>query len=733
MATITEGWYKGSIPFYNITEISISTSGSGIESWDASTSQDGSIMCYRNETSVNIVCNNLTAVGDNAFFKFLALKRVSGLGSVTTVGEFAFCYTPNLAYIDLVPGKLTSIGASAFRMSSAEDNLDLSSVSTSIIGDKGTRLKRWSASGLSAVKNIVFPKKVYLEVANPDNQMNYSNIPFGTDNGVMKYADRACSALSAYHVWNYLSKGTSKEYDNWLDWYNATLNADGTFAETNEFDSEMFENIVTKLGWTLTGKTRVNDSQQLQSIIDALVNGVPTILSIHSTHSETGKHAIVAIGCDPETHKLAIVDSHVVGTSGVVSWIAFEDIFVSGTEETDGIYHIDYKRPILAAGSTWYTQGGTTKQRSTITEIYIKDTYTPTGTVTESWDASASKNGSVKVYLENTKLTIVGNGSGKLIANADSSYMFSDASKSYFSNLVSIHGGNLLDTANVTNMSYMFNRATALEAIDVGSWDTSKVTTMKCMFQNALAIGGLDVSKWNTSACADMLAMFNMGSANTNLTTLDVSKWDVSKITNMQNMFTYLSGLTSLDLSNWNVGNVTNMKNTFAQCSSLTTIGDVSNWNVSKVTNMYGLFNACSSLLILNMSKWDMSKVTDNMFMFGDMYSLEKIVVGENFRFNVNGITTNGAGILPTPNPNYIEGADGRWYDVNGNAIAPTAVPSKTFGVYYAASALVVEDANRLVLVKNGSLLRTAVAIRTKNGTAKGYTPAEFADAILNV
>lgn len=103
--------------------------------------------------------------------------------------------------------------------------------------------------------------------------------------------------------------------------------------------------------------------------------------------------------------------------------------------------------PTLAKGSGWY-KGSTAK--STITAIEIKDSYTPTGTVTEQWNADVDNSGSIKAYVEGTKLTIAGNGAGKILANANSSNMF------YYFQATTISGLDILDTSNVTNMTEMF-------------------------------------------------------------------------------------------------------------------------------------------------------------------------------------------------------------------------------------------------------------------------------------
>jgi surface protein len=215
--------------------------------------------------------------------------------------------------------------------------------------------------------------------------------------------------------------------------------------------------------------------------------------------------------------------------------------------------------PTLAPNSTWFTQGGTSVKRASITQIDIKDSYTPTGTVTSSWDASAAKDNSVKCYVEGTKLTIAGNGSGCIYANADSSWVFSDSGKKdYFTSLTIISGGNLLNTTNATSLARCFQSCRSLTTVDVSAWNTSRVTTMMCMFQDCRKISELNVSNWDTGNVTAMTAMFNIPDPNTNssLTTLDVSNWDVSKVTSMQNMFWNCCGLHSLDLTKWNVSKV---------------------------------------------------------------------------------------------------------------------------------------------------------------------------------
>ena len=336
--------------------------------------------------------------------------------------------------------------------------------------------------------------------------------------------------------------------------------------------------------------------------------------------------------------------------------------------------------PILAPKDTWFTQGGTSVKRASITQIDIKNSYTPTGTVTSSWDASAAKDGSVMVYVEGTKLTIAGNGSGKIYANPDSSCAFCDINNANepFSNVTVINGIALLDTSKVTSMRNMFRSMSKLTAIDVsnfdtskvtdmlgmfnscstittlnvGDWDTSASTTMNGMFSNCTSLRELDVSKWNTSEVNNMkqtfkkcssletlnvsgwntgkvTTMLEMFYGDTSLRVLDVSKWDVSNVTTMRLMFSAVDvdnymNLLELDVSNWNTSSVVDMSAMFQGCDQLKTL-DVSKWDVSNVTNMKSMFYVCSQLKVIDLSNWDVSKVTTMDSMFADCYKLESV------------------------------------------------------------------------------------------------------------
>mgnify|MGYP004726869139 CR=1 FL=1 len=167
------------------------------------------------------------------------------------------------------------------------------------------------------------------------------------------------------------------------------------------------------------------------------------------------------------------------------------------------------------------------------------------------------------------------------------------------------------NTANVTDMSYMFCGCDSLTSLDVSKFNTTNVTNMSYMFYDCRALTSLDLN-FNTSKVTDMSSMFTdcIG-----LTSLNVSSFDTSSVKSMTDMFNACNSLTSLDVSNFNTSNVTTMQSMFDACKGLTTL-NVSNFKTSNVTDMSSMFQDCWVLTSLNVSSFDTSKVTSMSYMF---------------------------------------------------------------------------------------------------------------------
>ena len=423
--------------------------------------------------------------------------------------------------------------------------------------------------------------------------------------------------------------------------------------------------------------------------------------------------------------------------------------------------------PMLAPSNTWYASG---TARSTFTTINIVDVADESiiSSATESWAAAVDSNGDgafdndIMCYVNGTTLTIA----GKIYANPDSSSMFGGSSVR-FDSITAINGANILDTSKVETMFRMFDRCSKLVTVDVSNWDVSKVTTLQCIFQGCYVITGLDLSKWNTSNVTNMGFMFHSCSA---LNTVDVSNWDVSKVTDFDHMFAH-SHMSGIDVSKWDTSSATNMyalfhtvKNTtidvssfdtskveafgqmFEYMSQLTEIKGLENFDTSKGIDFDEMFHDCTKLTKLDLSSFDTRKATFNEIivssnggkalstwsMFDGMSNLQEIKLGKNFTFTGDGTAKNGYpyGMLPAPSSSHIYSADGNWYTANRIAYTPSDIPNNTVATYYASVDLVN---NIDYLVKNGTILDIADAIRATSGSTDKMTPSTMIENVHEI
>jgi surface protein len=88
-----------------------------------------------------------------------------------------------------------------------------------------------------------------------------------------------------------------------------------------------------------------------------------------------------------------------------------------------------------------------------------------------------------------------------------------------------------------------------------------------------------------------------------------------------------MSNITELEVSNWDMSKVTTLRGMFANCVNLTTLGETSlrDWDVSNVTTMYAMFNASHSITKIDVSQWDTSSLTDAYKIFYECRTLEEI------------------------------------------------------------------------------------------------------------
>ena len=224
-----------------------------------------------------------------------------------------------------------------------------------------------------------------------------------------------------------------------------------------------------------------------------------------------------------------------------------------------------------------------------------------------------------------------------------------------------ITGLKYLNTAEVTDMSYMFWNCRNLSSLDLTNFNTTKVENMFGMFYDCENLSSLVISNFNTANVTDMSNMFylcknlssldipNFNTANVTdmsymfdtcqkLTELNLSNFKTEKVKNMRYMFSYCNKLKKLNLSNFNTANVTNMTCMFINCKELSSL-DISNFNTAKVKDMSSMFKNCQVLSSLDLSNFNTTKVTDMSGMFSGCSMLQTIYVSDDFV--VTGITND--------------------------------------------------------------------------------------------
>ena len=96
---------------------------------------------------------------------------------------------------------------------------------------------------------------------------------------------------------------------------------------------------------------------------------------------------------------------------------------------------------------------------------------------------------------------------------------------------------SLLDTSNVTNMSYMFLRCSSLTDIDLTCFDTSNVELMTGMFASCSSLTELNLGSYSGFSTSNVISTQLMFSDCTNLTTLQLHTCDFSKVARTRWMF----------------------------------------------------------------------------------------------------------------------------------------------------------------------------------------------------
>ena len=249
----------------------------------------------------------------------------------------------------------------------------------------------------------------------------------------------------------------------------------------------------------------------------------------------------------------------------------------------------------------------------------------------------------------------------------------------YLAELETITGLEYLNTANVTDMSLLFDHCQKLTSLDLSNFNTAKVTNMNRMFSNCSNLKAIYASdKFTTAAVTESKNMFSYcGSLSGDI------DWTSDKATDKTYAKTgggyfrdkaydnrpyvkYADGTLTFrcgykktlgeneyELNSgeyppaWN----TNQKNIskvvfeasfanarptncyawFLNFKNLTQIEGIENLNTENVTSMRNMFYSCSSLTSLDVTNFNTANVTNMNYMFFGCNKLKEIYVSDKF------------------------------------------------------------------------------------------------------
>lgn len=298
---------------------------------------------------------------------------------------------------------------------------------------------------------------------------------------------------------------------------------------------------------------------------------------------------------------------------------------VDGKGKRDNIYHIKRSlitKELIPADAVNIENGNTS-------DYEVKIWFVPSENTAYYWTEAdkitLSKDGSF-MFDRMSKLQTIDLSGFDTSESEDMSRMFA-ASPELKS--LDLSGFN---TSKVKNMTYMFYDAGKIETLDLSAFDTSNVTTMYGLFNGMRALKNLNISSFNTQNVTEMQEMFQYSSS---LTSLDLSHFDTRKVTNMRWMLNEMSNVTSLDLSSFDTGKVTDMYGMFKSAAKLTSL-NVSSFDTSNVTNMRFMFSGLQELTTLNVTNFNTENVEDMSYMF---YEMNKIIDLDLSSFNTKNAT----------------------------------------------------------------------------------------------
>ena len=205
------------------------------------------------------------------------------------------------------------------------------------------------------------------------------------------------------------------------------------------------------------------------------------------------------------------------------------------------------------------------------------------------------------------------------------------------SKLTSIDLSNI-SFVNAKKLNYIFNGCVNLKTLIFPTGEkATKVESYERMFLNCINLISLDLTTFSFINSKSLNLMFFNCS---NLETLILPKDEIAtNIEDLSYMFGVCFKLKSIDMSGISLKNVKNMMYTFFGCIDLETITFANDDEINNIEKISYAFANCHKLKSINLSNFNLEKVTDLSFLFYSCFSLETLILPYEKVNNVNSYT----------------------------------------------------------------------------------------------
>ena len=236
------------------------------------------------------------------------------------------------------------------------------------------------------------------------------------------------------------------------------------------------------------------------------------------------------------------------------------------------------------------------------------------------------------------------------------------------------------------------NEPTSVKVVD----DGVAVGRLRYLFQNCENIKTIDLYKLGRPT-SGYVSLFHLFAGCSNLVDLRIPEWEFKGCNNLDGTFSKCSSIETIDLSGI-YGTVRNTSWAFDKCTRLREIKGIEHITSDGLYRIEHCFYNCSSLEKLDLSGWTTKRVIEydkdsphnetactRYETFSGCSKLRVITFGSGFSFG-NEIHNSNC-YLPSPSPDSIDGADGKWYAASdGKGYAPRDIPTGKADTYYAVA-----------------------------------------------